>query len=177
MRRTQSILVIAGLTLGVSASTALAAAKPVASPTVVQALLDCGKIADNAQRLACYDKASAAIKNATASGDLVSIDREQRRAARRQAFGFTLPSLSFLDHGEAEGAASRVTAMVVEANLDPTDRWVLRLDDGAVWTQTDPEQIGRRPHKGSVVVIGRGAMGGFFMTIDGQGAGKAKRLS
>ena len=175
MRQMLAILVIAALALGASASLATAP-KPLASPAVVQALLDCGKIADNGERLACYDKAAAALQSATASGDLVAIDREQRRAARRQSFGFALPSLSFLDRGEKEGPASHVTATVEEANQDPTDRWVIRLDDGAVWEQTEPEALGRRPHKGSTVVISRGAMGGFFMTIDGEGAGKAKRV-
>jgi len=176
MRRMQSVLVIAGLALVASASVA-ATPQPLASPAVVQALLDCGKITDNAERLACYDKAAAAMRSATASGDLVTIDREQRRAARRQAFGFALPSLAFLDRGEKEGPANRVTATVAEANQDPTERWVVHLDDGSTWVQTDPEPLGRRPHKGSAVVISKGAMGGFFMTIDGQGAGKARRES
>src|SRR5579864_7763283 len=57
-------------------------------PAVVQSLLDCRKLSDSAERLACYDKAAAAMASATTSGDLVALDREQRRAARRQAFGF-----------------------------------------------------------------------------------------
>lgn len=173
-RRTIAI----ALSLTAAAAVALAApkAKVVGEPPVVQHLLDCRKVTSDAERLACYDKAAAAMESATASGDLVSIDREQRRAARRQAFGFTLPSLGFLDRGEKEGEASRITATIAEASLDPYGKWVIKLDDGALWTQTEPESLGRRPHKGSTVVISRGMMGGFFMTIDGQGAGKAKRI-
>ena len=156
---------------------AVAAPKPVASPAVVQGLLDCRNVADNAARLACYDKAAAAMESATASGDLVAIDREQRRAARRQAFGFSLPTLSFLDRGEKGGEADRITATLASASQDPYGKWVVRLDDGAVWAQVEPETLARRPRPGATVVISRGLMGSFFMTIDGQPAGKAKRQS
>jgi hypothetical protein len=168
------------IALGVAAASAVAFAAPkskeVGEPAVVQHLLDCRKLASDAERLACYDKAAAAMESATASGDLVSIDREQRRAARRQAFGFTLPSLGFLDRGEKEGGADRVTATIAEVSQDPYGKLVIKLDDGAMWTQTEPEILGRRPHKGSTVVISKGMLGSYFMTIDGQGAGKAKRI-
>jgi hypothetical protein len=171
-------VIVIALSLAAASAVAFAApkGKEIGEPAVVQHLLDCRKLAGDAERLACYDKAAAAMASATASGDLVSIDREQRRAARRQAFGFTLPSLGFLDRGEKEGEADRVTATIAEASQDPYGKWVIKLDDGALWTQTEPDPLGRRPHKGSTVVISKGMMGAFFMTIDGQGAGKAKRI-
>jgi hypothetical protein len=148
-----------------------------ASPSVVQSLLDCRKLTDNSERLACFDKAAAAVQSATASGDLVSIDREQRRAARRQAFGFTLPTLSFLEHGDKPGEDNQITATVATASVDANGKWVIQLDDGAVWRQTEVQGLGREPRKGSKVNISRGALGGYFLTIDGQGAGRAKRES
>jgi hypothetical protein len=172
MRRNQAIILTMGLAL---ASGAIAAPKPMGEPPVVQSLLDCRKLTDSTARLACYDKATDAIQSATASGDLVSIDREQRKAARRQAFGFTLPTLSFLDRGEKE--ADRLSATVADASQDPYGKWIIRLDDGAVWMQTEPDTLARPPHKGSKVNISKGMMGGFFMTIDGEAAGKATRQS
>jgi hypothetical protein len=177
MPNPKSFAILLSLAAAVSAvASAAPKGKTLAEPAVVQHLLDCRKLASDAERLACYDKATAAMESATASGDLVSIDREQRRAARRQAFGFVLPTLSFLEHGEKEGEADRITATIAEASQDPYGKWVIKLDDGALWTQTEPEALGRRPHKGSSVTINRGMMGSFFMTIDGQGAGKAKRI-
>jgi hypothetical protein len=152
------------------------APKPMASPTVVQRLMDCRKLTDSVERLACFDKASSEMESATASGDLVSIDREQRRAARRQAFGFILPSLSFLERGE-KTEEDHITATAADVGRNVLDQWVITLDDGAVWRQTEAVELGRRPHKGSKVVISKGLLGSFFMTIDGQGAGKAKRES
>src|SRR5690348_11419617 len=83
--------VTAGLTWGAGAMAAKP--PPPQTPPAVQAVLDCRKLTDDAARLACYDRAVTAMASAEQSGDLVSIDREQRRAARRQAFGFQLPTL------------------------------------------------------------------------------------
>jgi hypothetical protein len=153
------------------------APKPMASPAVVQSLLNCRKLTDGAERLACYDKTAAAMESATASGDLVSIDREQRRKARRQAFGFTLPSLAFLERPGEEGEANHITAAVKVAYRGAQGEWIVELDDGATWRQTEAQELGRTPHPGSKVEISKGMLGSFFMTIDGQGAGRAKRIA
>jgi hypothetical protein len=144
---------------------------------VVQGLLDCRKLADGGERLACYDKAAAAMEAATANGDLVALDRAQRRAARRQAFGFTLPSLSFLDRGEKAEEIDTLTATVASVSEDPYGKLVIRLEDGAVWRQTEVQDLARRPRKGSTVTFKRGMLGGYFLIIDGQPAGKARRDS
>ncbi|MFI4933781.1 MAG: hypothetical protein ACHP7N_04115 [Caulobacterales bacterium] len=142
---------------------------------VVQAVADCRKIDDSAQRLACYDKTVAAMVDAESKGDLVSIDREQRRAARRQAFGFTLPSLSFLERGEKPEELNRVSETVATAFQGAEGRWVLHMQDGAVWRQTDDAELSRSPHAGSQVVIMKGLLGSYMMDIDGQPGVKAHR--
>ena len=142
MPRTQSALLAAALCLaGLGLTGPAHAAKPPASPAVVQSLLDCRKLADSAERLACYDKAAAAMESATANGDLVALDRAQRRAARRQAFGFTLPTLSFLDRGEKADEIDNLTATLAAVSEDPYCKLILRLDDGAVWRQTEVQDL------------------------------------
>ena len=88
MRRHSGLrwLALAGLAGWAGPTAGLAAASPIRAP-VVQSVLDCRKIDDAAARLACYDKAVAGVEQAEASGDLVTVDRAQRRAARHQAFG------------------------------------------------------------------------------------------
>jgi hypothetical protein len=171
-------MIVIALSLAAAPAVAFAAprGKEVGQPAVVQHLLDCRKLASDVERLACYDKAAAAMESATASGDLVSIDREQRRAARRQAFGFTLPTLSFLERGEKEGEANHITATVKNAYRGAEGEWIVELADGAIWRQSEAQELGRTPRPGSKVEISRGMLGSFFMTIDGQGAGKAKRI-
>ena len=66
----------------------------------LQQLIDCRKIADPTQRLACFDQAASSLDQAEAKGDIVVVNREQARKVRRQAFGFTMPSISLFERGE-----------------------------------------------------------------------------
>lgn len=160
---------IFGVTLAaICAVGAPAVAATPARPPAVQGVLDCRGIEDGVRRLACYDKAVAAMDQAEASGDLVTVDREQRQAARRQAFGFVLPSLAFLDRGEKAEEVDTMTAKVRSASQDPFGKWTIQLDDGAVWRQIDDNALDRPPHAGSTAEIRRAALGSFRMKLDGQ---------
>src|SRR5437764_11986088 len=90
-------LTVATLAAGLAAGVAWGAKQPL-PPTApaVQNVLNCRQIADDKERLACFDKTVAGMATAETTGDLVAIDKAQRRAARRQAFGLPLPSLGFL---------------------------------------------------------------------------------
>ena len=154
--------------LGALASSGAVAATPPARAPAVQAVADCRSLADDAQRLACYDKTVSAMAEAEDKGDLVSIDREQRRTVRRQAFGFALPSLAIFDRGEKPDEINQVTETIAAAFHNADGKWVLHMQDGAVWRQIDDFEPGRSPHAGSTAVIKRALLGSFFMDIDGQ---------
>ena len=157
---------VAVAVLGVAGA---AASAPKPAPTnapVVQAVVDCRKIDDPTQRLACYDAAVAAMTNAQQSGDLVTLDRKQRQSVRKQAFGFTLPSLAMFDTGEK--GSDQIEDTVDSASQGPGGKWVFHLQDGAVWRQIDDEWLSRKPHPGSKVLIRRAMMGSYMMIVDGQ---------
>src|SRR5260370_30361768 len=162
--------IFGGTLLGLVAGGAAMAAKP--PPTTapaVQAVVDCRRIADNDIRLQCYDAAVATLGQAEQSGDLVSLDREQRRTVRRQAFGFSLPSLSMLDRGEKQDEISSMNETVATASQLADGKWVMRMQDGAVWRQIDDDwQPSRYPHAGSSAVIKRAALGRFLLDADGK---------
>jgi hypothetical protein len=154
-----------------------AAAAPPPSAPAVQAVIDCAKVVQNDQRLACYDAAVAAMAKAQTTGDLVAIDRAQRRAARRQAFGMSLPSLAFLDRGERPEEASSLTTTVTGVTRTPDGKWVITVEGGAVWRQTDDNELAREPRIGSAVRIRKAALGSFFVNIDRQQALRMRRVS
>jgi hypothetical protein len=164
----------AGLAIVCLAGTALAVTPPVKRPAALQAVVDCRQVADNAERLACYDSAVERMTKAEDNGDLVSIDRDQRRQVRRQAFGFQLPTLAMFDRGEKPEEIDRLDGVVAGARRG-AEGWVLRLQDGSVWGQTDEAELSRAPHNGSVVVIRRGMLGSYMMNIDGQPSVRVKR--
>jgi hypothetical protein len=153
------------------------AARPTPPKTApaTEAVIGCRTLADDAQRLACYDKAVAAMAHAQSSGDLVTLDREQRRTVRRQAFGLSLPALTIFEKGDKPEEVDRLTATVGSAAQTAYGKWVIVLDDGAVWRQTDDTDLLRAPRKGSAVEIRKGVLGSFFVKVDGQAAFRAHR--
>jgi hypothetical protein len=165
MRRATAI---AGLSVAVLAGAARADPPPAAPAPVVQAVVDCRKIVGDPARLACYDKAADALGAAQSSGEVVSLDRAQRSVVRKQAFGFSLPSLAILDQGVKPDELNRIDDVLGSASQDADGKWILRLQDGPVWRQIDDEFLSRDPHPGSAIVIHRAFMGSFMMTIDGQ---------
>jgi hypothetical protein len=168
MTRTLALWCGVGVALGVVAGPVAADAPAPKRPEALQAVVDCRKIADNTQRLACFDAAVEKMTAAETSGDLVSLDREQRRTVRRQSFGFTLPSLTIFDRGEKAEEVDRLTATLASAAKNADGKWVFRLQDGAVWRQIDDYDLSRDPHPGSVIVIKRASLGSFMLDVDGQ---------
>jgi hypothetical protein len=148
------------------ASAASAAGAPSRAPAM-QSVLDCRAIQDGVQRLACFDKAVGEMAKAEQSGDLVAIDREQRRTVRRQAFGLTLPSLSMFDKGEKPEDVNRVDVTLAQVNHNSAGKWVFVLDDGAVWRQIDDGQLEPPPHPGEKAVIRRATLGSYMIHLEG----------
>jgi hypothetical protein len=135
----------------------------------LQAVVDCRQVADDAKRLTCYDAAITGMTKAEESGDLVAIDREQRSKVRRQAFGFALPSLDLLEQrGAKPEALDHVDETLAAAWHAADGKWMLRMQDGAVWRQVDDYDLSREPHPGSAIVIKNAMLGSFMMKVDGQ---------
>jgi hypothetical protein len=162
---------LAAVALG--AAIAETAASPL--PAAVQRLLDC-RGAPDATRLACYDGAVAEFGKLVSSGEIVVVDHERVAKVKRQAFGFSLPSLSLFEHTDKPQELEQVTGVVTHASLGGDNKWILTLDDGSVWQQTDAGNLAKYPKKGSKVEIRRAAMGSFFMNVDGQRALRVKRV-
>jgi hypothetical protein len=142
---------------------------------VLQSLSDCRKLTDNAARLACYDAATASLEQAEAKGDIVVVDRDQARKVRRQAFGFTLPSLSMFEKGEKQEDIDNTTGTVAAARQNGARKWVIKLEDGAVWTQVDATELFSDPKAGDPVRIKKAAMGSYLMVVGKNGAIRAHR--
>ena len=169
LRRNTRIALAAGAAALAFAGVGMAADAPLGRATQLQAVVDCRKLADPAERLACYDAATASLDAAEKAGDVVVVDRAQVQEARRATFGFNFQMPSFMTpRDEKPEEVDRITATVASARQDAHGKWVIKLRDGAVWRQIDDKQIFEDPHPGSTVEIRTATMGSFFMKVDGQ---------
>jgi hypothetical protein len=142
------------------------------TPATVQALLACRAIADNNQRLACYDRASGPIAQAIQNKDLVMIDRERAQAAKKELFGYSVSGISALLGG---GDITQIEGVIAAVGNNPDGGWVIKLADGSVWSQIDDTPMALEPRKGDKVLIKRGTLGSYFVKVSGQPGYKAKR--
>lgn len=157
-------------------SPALAAPAAPERAAIVQALSDCRKLTDDSARLACYDKAAAAFDQAETKGDIVVVDRDQARKVRRQAFGFSLPSISLFEKGETQEELENVTGKLASAGRLATGQWRFKLEDGAVWDQVDHNELFKTPKPGMAVRVRKASLGSFLMIIENQRAVRVKRV-
>lgn len=169
-----------GLAAGLTAAAlGVAAAQTAGSPlpAAIEKLLACRQAPD-ATRLACYDGAVDELSRLIASGEIVVVDHKRVAEVKRQAFGFSLPSLSLFERSGTKeaGELSRISAVVKQAHRRGDGKWVVELEDGGLWEQTDDEKLAGEPHKGSKAEIRKASLGSFFMNIDGQRALRVRRV-
>jgi hypothetical protein len=173
----KAALPLAILALG-SATLAAADSPPPARPYA--ALQACRSIADNAQRLACYDQAAAALDAAQKSEDVVIVDRQEVKKARKGLFGFNFPRIGFLAgrEGNAEDQADEqaLDDTVGSARALPYGKWRVTLASGAVWETVEADSRFTDPRPGMTVNITKGAMGNYFFKVGKGRAVSARRV-
>lgn len=173
MRNTPMIRPALAIALALTAGSALAQTTP--EPDVIKALKACSAIKPDGERLACYDKAAQTVTKAQETGEVIIIDKQTARAARRQAFGLDLPTLSILDRGADKAETEALQSVVKAARVDAEGRLVMTLEDGAVWRQVDDQGLGKPPQPGAAVEIRKAAMGSYLMKIGKQPAIRVRR--
>ena len=166
-------LMIAGLLLVGIGSGVAARTVQTGTPAQVQKLIACRSIVAADQRLACYDREVTTMDRAIASRDLVMIDKEKARAAGRSLFGFSIPNFGGLFGSNGELSQIDGTNKSVGHNSD--GGWLITLADGSVWTQTD-DWPGFDARPGRKVILKRGVLGSFWLSIPGQNGIKVKRI-
>lgn len=174
MTRTIATTVMGALCL-VSAP---AGAQSSPSNALVDAVVRCKGEAEEQARLRCYDSAVAALAQATTSGDIVVVDREDVRKTRRSLFGFSMPNLPFFgrDESQKEEQPDEIEAKIQSVRGIGYGKWLIVLDTGARWQTTEGGTLAREPKVGQMVKIKKGAIGSFFLSVDGRRGVRAQRV-
>lgn len=132
----------------------MVAALLVQDPAVqrVDAVVRCLDIADDAQRLACFDANAAALRTGVQTGE-VEVGEPARRRIR-------LP----------------MDAHVAASSLTRNGEWRIELDNGLVWVTQARQRARLLPAVGAPVRIERGGLGtGYWLRIPGGGSYRLNR--
>lgn len=147
-------------------------------PAIYTELIACREISEAAARLACFDEKVTALQTAQSNNQVVIADREQVREARRGLFGLTLPKIKLFGGDADEGdEIQSIDGIIQSARTIRSGKWLIQLEDGGVWQQTDPPRSTmRRPKPGDKITIERAALGSYLAKVnDGRGF-KVKRV-
>lgn len=167
-------LTLAGLAL-LAAAPVNAKDKEAKRAAPVQQIYDCRAIADDAQRLACFDRTVAALEVAETKREVTIADKEIVKETRRGLFGFSLPRIGLFGGDGDEEEIKEIEAVVKSATIDRSGKYRIVMQDGAVWQQIDTTRLPREPKPGQKVKIKVASMGSYFANVDGQRAIRMKR--
>ena len=147
---------------------------------LLSALSGCRAMPDAAARLNCFDRTADALDTAERQGDLVIMERQQIREARRQLFGFSAPALPTLfgrggGGADTEPEVDSVETTVVSAGQDHEGKWTFRLADGGEWRQIDSAPVRFQNRNGTEVRVRRAALGSYLLTAGKSRAVRVKR--
>lgn len=142
--------------------------KPESRAAAFKAVTDCRTVTDPNARLACYDEAVGKLDQAESSGQLVVLDREAAKEVKRQAFGFSIPSISLFSKGEKEEEVDRLADTLKSARERADHKWVFELQSGGVWRQIDSAQFVNDPKSGDSVEVKRAALGSYMLKVNGK---------
>lgn len=165
-------------TLSLTAAPAIGQEARAPSPLLGK-LVDCGKLAGDAEQLACYRREVAALQEAERKRDVILVDRAEVRRTKRSLFGLSLPRFRLFGNDEDtpdEPEFTRIDATLKGAQL-AGNAWSFELDDGARWVQTDSEQLARTPRPGDRIRIRRAALGSFFANVGTAPAIRVRRVN
>jgi hypothetical protein len=146
-----------------------------ARPELFEALVRCRAIADDAERLQCFDTAAANLQQAEERRDLVVVDRQQVRENRRRLFGLPLPDIGGLFGNDEDDEVDHIESTVASASQVDYGRWLVRLEDGSTWLQTDNEVLAARPRPGQRVRVNRASLGTYMMRVNNQPGIRVRR--
>lgn len=156
-----------------------AAASESQAESISDALKDCGRQQNSLKRLVCYDKVVQNLDRYSGLDELMNVPAPLPAQAGSQAPSRTpykpqprvesaQPSTPSSDFGmenrrDAE-AVDKIYGNITELKKGPRKRYILTLDNGQVWKQTDNETLSLKV--GQTVYVERGVLGAFYMSKD-----------
>ena len=162
-------LLIIGAVAGPTSPT-MAKNRPVPQSPLVQAIDHCRQISDPGQRLACYDAAAGALVSATTTGQVSIVDQNEVRKVRHSLFGFALPKVPFFTGDTTANEAQNQLESTITSVRQLANGYfrIVIADNNAVWQTTDSSISFDPPQLGQKITIIKGALGSYFLRINGQ---------
>lgn len=127
----------------------------------------CAAIADNAQRLECFDKNVAQLKNKDSEKNIIIMDKTEVVAAKKAAFGLVLPKIKLFEDDEKSEKISQQDIIVEKIGTYGSKPSIL-TNDGQIWVVTDEGEIdlfSKPPYKAKIKAA---TFGSYLLQFEGK---------
>ena len=171
---------------GLFAVPQIAAAAPPAprANPIIGELAACRGRSDPADRLACYDAATARLVTATENRDLVVLDREDVVQTRRSLFGFSLPRIALFSGRDAvrdpvsvaREDISELNTTITRVQSIGNGKYQLVLAEGGTWRSTEAWAGAVLPTEGGKINVRRASLGSYILKLPGGRAVRGMRV-
>lgn len=129
-------------------------------------LYECAAIENDTDRLACFDSNVASLQVKEEKKEIVALDAESAKMIKREAFGFSLPSLPKLGlpmlGGDDDGP--EVLTFPIKSVRKHGREYVFTMENGQVWKQSSG-RFNYIPKGDLTATIKSGAVGSFKMSV------------
>ena len=145
----------------------LAAAQDVPTESPLNMLYQCAEITDNTERLACFDNNVASLQGKEKRKEIVAIDAEAAKKIKREAFGFSLPSLPKLglpSFGGSGDDGPEALTLKVKSVRKVGRIYEFRMENGQVWRQASG-RFNYIPKGDLVATIKSASVGSYLMSL------------
>jgi hypothetical protein len=129
-------------------------------------ILSCASISRNAERLACFDSAVAALAAGKSSGPAATPESSFGRLSSSRA----MPEASTAERADLQS----VTSLVQSFGRADDGSLIVNLENGQRWKQISGADLLMK--KGDSVTINRAALGSFQMVLPTGRSAKVKRV-
>lgn len=149
------------------ASTTLASAQDMPEPgSPLGKLYECASITNSTARLSCFDTNVAVIQKKEETKEIVTIDATAAKSIKREAFGFSLPSLPKLGLPKLGGTddGPDVLTFNVKSVKKRGGNYVFIMENGQMWKQVSG-RFNYVPKGDLTATIKTGAIGSYRISV------------
>lgn len=134
-------------------------------------LQSCQQIADEEQRLSCFDQIVSQLDHIPAASAMAEAKSETQITQVVQSSAVPTPQTQQLTEKfglkkpKPEDVITEISSKVVAVEADLRNKLLITLENGQKWRQIDQEYIQIKP--GDSCLVKRGAIGSFLLGIEG----------
>jgi len=152
---------------------------PLPASPLIGKLDACTSIADNTERLACFDREVSALVGASSEGAVRVVEQKDITQARKKLFGYSVPDAGIFaartdeEREDAKTLVSTITR-VRKINSREYQFWIEEGD--AMWRMKGTTMRFRAPKVGDEVEFAPASMGTYWIRVNGRKGVRGNRI-